>query len=376
MSFFKKIFGADDDGTPKKRIWPTWHVDQNDKLSPEELLRQKFIYTRVFKIENKDDYKRYGRAEYIYAAVVPSGYQHDNSWRMYYFSYSDGDKDPQEHSRQHVDASESLESMVEFEKNMIARGNQPLAGSTSNLNQFAASLGQYINDKNRIFSIDRNDILQTATELPRSAVDAFYVAAATQAPTSTWEWFNERYIDSMAKRFEKAVDILRQENTYPYVMDRSSNVIKSCKQLPKSMQTDNYASRRDALRYAAQTGGNTTVEYINDRNARALFHYAYNMTRLVGILRAGAEIIARNDDFNSDGSVNQHKIALLKSARNAAHSLMESQLGMQAEERKAIVDVMLRGKDVRDGITPLEVLYTAFPPLPKPSAGPGPGIII
>ena len=134
MSFFKKIFGTEDDGTPKKRIWPTWHVDQNDKLSPEELLRQKFIYSRVFKIENKDDYKRYGRADYIYAALVPSGYNNDNSWRMYYFTYSDGDKDPRDHARYHEDVATSLENMVNFEKNMIASGNPALAGSTSNLN--------------------------------------------------------------------------------------------------------------------------------------------------------------------------------------------------------------------------------------------------
>lgn len=376
MSFFKKIFGTEDDGTPKKRIWPTWHVDQNDKLSPEELLRQKFIYSRVFKIENKDDYKRYGRADYIYAALVPSGYNNDNSWRMYYFTYSDGDKDPRDHARYHEDVATSLENMVNFEKNMIASGNPALAGSTSNLNQFAASLGKYINDKSQIFDIDRNDLLKTATELPRSAVDAFYVAAATSAPTSSWEWFYERYIDSMAKRFETAIEPLRYEANYAYVMDRSNNVIAACHKLAKSMHTASYTSKRDALRYAVQAGGNSTIDYVTDRNARELFRYAYNMTRLVSILRAGAAILERDPDFNGDGSVNQQKINLLKSARNAAHGLMESELGMQAEERKAIVDVMLRGKDPREGATPLEVLYTAFPPMPKPSAGPDPGIVI
>lgn len=369
MSFFKNLFGGNDDSTPKKRVWPTWHVDQNDNLSPEELLRQKFIYTRVFKIENKDDYKRYGRRDYIYAAVVPSGYHNSDNWRSYYFSYNDGDSDPREDSRYHEDVATSLENMVDFEQNMIARGNKPLEGSTSNLNQFAASLGLYINAKSEICKIDRNDLLKTAVELPRSAVESFYMAAATAAPTSTWEWFYERYIDSMALRFEKSVAALRAETNYAYVMDRSANLIKSCNQLPKSMQSDNYATKRDALRYASRMGGDSTVDYVSDRQARELFSYAFNMTRLVAILRAGAAIVAKDDDFERDGNVNQKKISLLKSARHAAESLMTDDMGMQPEERKAIVDVMLRGTDPREGVTPLEVLYTAFPPQPpKPPA--------
>ena len=382
MSFFKKLFGPEDDGMPKKRVWPNWHVDQNDKLSPEELLRQKFIYSRVFKIENKDDYKRYGRAEYIYAALVPSGYSNDDSMRMSYFTYRDGDKDPEDHRRSHDDVITSLESMVDFEKSMIARGNLPLAGSTSNLHQFAASLGLYINEKNQIFSVDRNDLLQTATELPRSAVEAFYIAAATKAPTSTWEWFYERYIDSMAARFEKSVEPLRQETNYSYVMDRSSKAITACQKLAKSMHNSSYANKRDAIRYAAQSNGNSVIEYVTDRQARELFKYAYNMTQLVSLLRTGAALVEQNDDFNDDGSVNQQKIALLKSVRNAAEGVMENELGMQPQERKAIVDVMLRGKDPRDGVTPLEVLFTAFPPKPPeppkapkpPSSGFGGGI--
>ncbi len=372
MSFFKNLFGGNDDGTPKKRVWPNWHVDQNDKLSPEELLRQKFVYTRVFKIENKDDYKRYGRKDYIYAAVVPSGYHNSDDWRTYHFSYSDGDKDPREDSRYHEDVATSLENMVDFEKNMIARGNTPLEGSTSNLNQFAASLGMYITAKGEICNVDRSAPIKAAAELPRSAAESFYIAAATKAPTSTWEWFYERYIDSMALRFEKSIEALRTEANYAYVMDRSANLIKSCNALPKSMQSDNYASKRDALRYAGQTGGKTTVDYVTDRQARALFSYAFNMTRLVALLRAGAVIVAKDDDFDG-GSVNQKKIALLKLVRSAAEGLMKEEMGMQPEERKAIVDVMLRGADPREGVTPLEVLYTAFPPMSKqPEPAPEP----
>lgn len=363
MSFWKNLFG--DDTAPKTRLWPQWYVDENDNLSPEELLRQRFIYTRVFKINNDSDYKQYGRHSYIYAAMVPSDYN-DGEYRLYTFTFNKGDTYTNEDGGGRDDAKSALERLVAFEKKMIAHGNTPLDGTTNNLREFAATQGLYINKDEKVFHVDANGLLNTGVEIARGAAQAFYVAAGTKAPTSSWEWFYERYIDSMGLRFQGAVDALRADPSYLFAIDRSDKLINGARQLQNTIRSGGYSTQRDALNYAPQMGGDSLISHM-DAQSRVLFEYAYNMTRLVAVLRAGSTIVDQHDDFNKDGSVNQQKINLLKTARLAAATIMENVFQMMPQERQAITDVMLRGKDPREAVTPLEVLFTAFPPLSLPA---------
>lgn len=363
MSFWKSIFGSDkNDQTPKPRLWPRWYVEENKDLSPEELLRQRFVYTRVFMLKNEADHKKFQHKDYLYYAMTSGRYGFDG-WQGHVFSYDDGDSGPAEHSQERDDAITLLKRLVNFERRMIERGNIPLEGSTNNLHEFAATLGHAIDKTNEVIKIDANDLLNRPVELPRSATQAFYVAAGTKAPTSSWEWFYERYIDSMGQRFPEQVGALCASASYPDVVvhSKTKKLIDMCQKMGIAKYDITEMKMREHSSY-------NPAELL--AGGRALFTYAYDMTILVAILRAGARIIDSQEDFDRYSRVNTDKIALLRHARDAAYQIMEKNLGMQAGEREAIVDVMLRGKDPRDGITPLETLFAAYPPPPIKWKGP------
>lgn len=369
MSFFKNIFGApEDSSTPKKRVWPKWHVDENDKLSPEELLRQKFIYGRVFKVENKDQRRLYGNKDYVYVAAAPDNSYNGDGWRVYTFSYNDGDAAPNEEvSRWNEDSTFVLQKIIDFEKSLAARGLKPIEGTTSNLPHFAASVGYCITTDNRVVKIDGNLPITESMSMPRDVAQKFFVAAGTKAPTSSWDWFYERYVDSMVARFGDTIQTLQENNNYQFVIDRSAATLKNYNSLPVAAAKDAsaYASKRDAISNMMRNADFRSSEYITDLQARALYDYATTMTCVVSLLRAGSIIVHNEPDMHTNGEINFQKINLLRLIRNNAHDILEQRLGMLEGERDAICDVMLRDGDPRAGVTPLEVLYTAFPPTPK-----------
>lgn len=372
------LTSTDDNNASQSRVWPQWYVDQNESLSPEELLRQKFIYTRAFKLENDKDLARYNKDTYLYAAIVPSRRGNGDTWDTYCFSYSDNSEAPKEHELwSNEDRLEALRNLVKFERSMLADGNRPFEGSTSNLQHFATSINRHISKENRLVHVDGNALLTDAVEMKLSATSAFYMAAGTKAPTSTWEWFYERYIDSMEQRFPGAGNALQQEKKYSSVVDRSIKLIKVSQKVKQTPQSgDDFIKKIKLLRDAFQTYNDQKDNSVHDVQAQKLLAYACDMTLVVSFLRIGTIIISALDDFNNDGTINQHKIHVLKATNAGLHHLLETQFDMQPEERKAICDVMLRDDDPRGGITPLEVLFAAYPPpapQPKPPENGGSG---
>ncbi len=381
MSFFKKLFGSEDQPVePKPRVWPKWRVDETVQLSPEELQRQKFYYSRVFLLKNDDDRKRHGGCKFMYVALTPSLSYRDSSWRLHSYAYNDGDHAPKERGEVHVsDPVRAVQQMLDIEQGMIARGNVPLEGSTSNFHLLAISNGDYINGKNEVFHVDGGAALSEKIAMPRTATQAFYHAAGTTAPTSSWEWFYERYVDSLETRFFDKIEKLRRDPNYAYVTERFARTQQNLRlkedAFAKSAQAS-IGSRVNVLSDMIQMPRTALVsiadQYMAVKENTEVFSRLVHLDMLVTILRAGAHVVDHEEDM-TDRGVNYEKLKTLQAVRKAAQIVAMQDLKMGEAETEAVVNVMLRGADPRKGALPLETFFKTFPPVKeKPGSQAGP----
>lgn len=366
MSFFKKLFGGDDDQQGMhKRIWPA-NIDA-DSASPEAILAQDVVYTRVFLLKNKEDYKRCRSKDYSYISATK---QPDGSWRVRQHSYNSRDtladvSSPRLGSFGYTDNDlEIVTALAAFERRLIDNGNEVVFGSTRNYELLANRHNRHVDAEGKLIFVNGAAPLTTALTMGNSSKQSFYKATATLPPLSTWEGFYARVVDPLfALDSEKLAEIQADRNYY-HLTHAAKETLECYSQLPKAMA--------GALSYKPLEKALSQRDFgeLYFRGA-SMEHWSHMQAAccVIALLRAGAAVLETAPD-TVKGSLNTAKINMLGELRRQTLGLLQSHLGIEATEARLVCDIMLKGPDPRAGEPlPMEKFFAQFPPPPRSSKG-------
>lgn len=365
MSFFKKLFGGDDDQQAvHKRIWPA-NIDA-DSASPEAILAQGVVYTRVFLLKNKEDSKRSRSKDYAYISATK---QTDASWRVRQHSYDSRDmladvSTPRIGSFGYTDNDlEIVTALASFERRMITNGNEPVFGSTRNYELLANRHNRHVDAEGNLVFINGAAPLTTALTMGNSSKQSFYKASATLPPLSTWEGFYARVVDPMFSLDAEKLEEIRADRNYYHLTRAASEVLDCYAKLPQALAGLSYKPLEKALNqrdFGEMYFRGASMEHWSRMQAACC---------VIALLRAGAVIIETVPD-TAKGGLNTAKLTMLAELRRQTLGVLQSHLGIEATEARRVCDIMLKGPDPRAGEpSPMEKFFAQFPPPPRSGSG-------
>lgn len=374
MSFFRDLFGASADKDKiHQRLWPEAVGDMADP-SPENLLAQGIIYSRVFRLTDTDHRRKYDR-EYVYLYAQMS-HEGEPLTEIEAISYSKGSRAPMRRYDTTKTLAELVARMVEFEKNMIAYGNEVVAGSTRNFHLAASKAGLHVDEKNNVIPIDAMAPVLRPLQMEATSKKILYGPSANLPPLSTWEGFYARYVTPLLDKSNPLNTVLPQHRDYKHMrgfvrgdVDRLRAIAKGCcdKGLFAKITTQDlrmFEQRRQAYDRYDDWG-----DRIEGSEAHKHWQRIFDISMLVAMLQTGANVVENMPDVTGH-KINEEKIGILYALRFYVRRMLDEQFGINGEAAGQITDIMLKGANPHGPELPVQTYMAQYPVPPKPPRKP------